>query len=270
MPFWRGAVPRALGDRLAPAVPHFDILRLVIRYSAVCCASSSGPASRPVTATRPGPESARVIRARLRRCRGTPQTGSLAAPAPPCIRTRLTRVFPGACGATRSASHSHRRGCDGWTGVLRGGPRRGLRARRRRDMARQERIPDRIGRRTPDLRLEPAPTRCHPEPQIDECRTAEHRSASGRCRWPLRHSKIDIRQSAVFPNCAAPPPNRPTAHPPTAPPSHRPTARPPHRPNRPTAQPPQPPNRPTVQPSNRPTVRPPNRRTALPLRRGTC
>jgi hypothetical protein len=35
------------------------------------------------------------------------------------------------------------------------------------------------------------------KPQIDECRTAELRSDSGQRRWPLRHSKIDIRQSAV-------------------------------------------------------------------------
>jgi hypothetical protein len=38
-------------------------------------------------------------------------TGSIAPPAPPGIRTGLTRVFPGACGATRSAPPSHRRGC---------------------------------------------------------------------------------------------------------------------------------------------------------------
>ena len=37
-------------------------------------------------------------------------TGSMAPPAPPGIRTGLTRVFPGACGATRSATHCHRRG----------------------------------------------------------------------------------------------------------------------------------------------------------------
>jgi hypothetical protein len=38
-------------------------------------------------------------------------TGSMAPPTPPGIRTGLTRVFPGACGATRSAPHSRRRGC---------------------------------------------------------------------------------------------------------------------------------------------------------------
>jgi hypothetical protein len=39
------------------------------------------------------------------------QTESLAPHAPPCGQTGLTHVFPGACGATRSAPHSPRRGC---------------------------------------------------------------------------------------------------------------------------------------------------------------
>jgi hypothetical protein len=39
------------------------------------------------------------------------QTESLAPHAPPCGQTGLTHVFPGACGATRSAPPSPRRGC---------------------------------------------------------------------------------------------------------------------------------------------------------------